>query len=196
MGLVAVGVKEKKVEESCINLSPPKSDNQSSSNFRSPATVLAHGVTINNFNLFADETNNILLQNISEKENLDKVNGIETICQDYFQWLIVQSIVAIDDEGNTFSKPQHKVGTHKQYTGGSIKILEKKFKNIGMLKESKRNTSGTWYSKLKMRHGMKASARFISAGLAISSRTKTIRIEVVIDICRCLARLNTMGGFF
>ena len=65
-----------------------------------------------------------------------------------------------------------------------------------MLKESKRNESGTWYSERKMGHNMKALARFISAGLAISSRTKNIRREVVIDICRYLARLNTIDGFF
>ena len=52
------------------------SDNQSNSDFRSPATVLAHGVVMNNFNMFANETNNTLLQNISEKEMLDKVKGI------------------------------------------------------------------------------------------------------------------------
>ena len=46
-----------------------------------------------------------------------------------------------------------------------------------------------------MDHEMKASVRFVSAGLATSSRTKNIRREVVIDICRYLARLNTMGGF-
>ena len=69
------------------------SDNQSNSDFRSPATVLAHGVVMNNFNMFANETNNTLLQNISEKEILDKVNGIESICQDYCKWLISQSIV-------------------------------------------------------------------------------------------------------
>ena len=51
-----------------------------------------------------------------------------------------------------------------------------------MLKESKRNESGTWYSEIKMGHDMKASARFISAGFAISSSTKNIRREVVIDI--------------
>ena len=47
-----------------------------------------------------------------------------------------------------------------------------------------------------MGHDMKASARFISAGLAISSRTKNIRREVVIDVCRYLARLNIMDRFF
>ena len=65
-----------------------------------------------------------------------------------------------------------------------------------MLKKSKRNESGSWYSEIKMRHDMKVSARFISAGLAISSRTKNIRRKVVTDICRYLARLNTMNGFF
>ena len=60
-----------------------------------------------------------------------------------------------------------------------------------MLKESKRNESGTWYSEMKIGHDMKASAR-----LAISSMTKNIRREVVIDIYRHLARLNTMYGFF
>ena len=190
------GSKRKKVGESRISLSsPPKSDNQSNSDFRSPATVLAHGAAMNNFNMFANETNNTLLQNISEKEILDKVNGIESICQDYCQWLISQSIVTIDDGGNTISKPKHKVGTQKQYIGGTIKFLEKKYKNIEMLKESKRNESGTWYSEMKMGHDMKASARFISAGLAISSRTTNIRREVVIAICRYLARLNTMYRF-
>ena len=65
-----------------------------------------------------------------------------------------------------------------------------------MLKESKRNESETWYSEMKTGHDMKASARFISAGLAISYRTQNIRREIVIDICRYLARLNTMNGFF
>ena len=68
---------------------------------------------MNNFNLFVDEANNILLQNISEKEIMDKNNGIETLCQDYGQWLIAQSIKTIDDEGNCVSKPKHKVGTQK-----------------------------------------------------------------------------------
>ena len=126
---------------------------------------------------------------------MDKNNGIETICQDYCQWLIAQSIVTIDCEGNTISNPKHKVGTQKQYIGGTITFLEKKYKNIEMLKEPKRNESGTWYSEMKMGHDMKVSARFLSAGLAISSRTKNIRREVVIDICRYLARLNTMDGF-
>ena len=85
---------------------------------------------MNNFNLFADETNNILLQIISEKEMLDKANGIETMFQDYYQSLIVQSIVIIDDEGNSVSKPKHKVGTHKQYLSGTIKFLKKTFKNM------------------------------------------------------------------
>ena len=67
---------------------------------------------------------------------------------------------------------------------------------IEMLKESKRNESGFWYSEMKMGHDIKVSARFISAGLVISSRTKNIRREVVIDRCRYLARLNTMDGFF
>ena len=78
------GSKRKKVGESRISLSsPPKSDTQSNSDFRSPATVVVHNTTMNNFNLFADETNNTLLQNISEKEIMDKDNGIETICPDY-----------------------------------------------------------------------------------------------------------------
>ena len=64
-----------------------------------------------------------------------------------------------------------------------------------MLKESKRSESGSWYSEIKIGHDMKALARFISAGLAISSRTKNIRREVVIDMCRYLARLSTMDGF-
>ena len=64
-----------------------------------------------------------------------------------------------------------------------------------MLKESKRNESGTWYSELKMGHGIKASATFLSGGLAILSRTTNIRKKVVIDICRYLAKLNTMDGF-
>ena len=38
-----------------------------------------HGTAMNNFNLFADETNNALLQNISEKEIMDRNDGIETI---------------------------------------------------------------------------------------------------------------------
>ena len=126
---------------------------------------------------------------------MDKNNGKETICQDYCQWLIVQSIVTINDEGNNLSKPKHKVSTQKQYISGTINYFEKKYKSIEILKESKRNESGTWYSEMKMGHDMKASARFISAGLAISSRTKNIRREVVIDICRYLVRLNTMDGF-
>ena len=63
----------KKIRESRINLSPPpKSNNQSNSDFRSPATILAHGTAVNNFNLFADKINNNLLQNILEKEIMDK----------------------------------------------------------------------------------------------------------------------------
>ena len=108
---------KKKVEDSRINLPPPKYDNQSNSDFRSPATALAHEVAMNNFNLFVDETNNTLLHNISEKEIIDKVNGIEMICQEYCQWMIVQSFLTIDDEGNTVSKPKHKVSTQKQYIG-------------------------------------------------------------------------------
>ena len=42
---------------------------------------------------------------------------------------------------------------------------------------------------------MKVSVIFISAGLAISFRIKKFRREVVIDICRYLARLNIMDGF-
>ena len=38
----------------------------------------------------------------------------------------------------------------------------------------KRNESRSWYSKLKMGHVMKAPAKFISAGLVISSRIKTL----------------------
>ena len=110
--------------------------------------------------------------------------------------MIIQSIVTIDDEGNNVSKPKYKVGTQKQYISGTIKFLEKKYKNIEILKESKRNESETWYSEMKMRYDMKASVRFISAGLAISSRTTNVRREVVIDICRYLTRLNTLGGFF
>ena len=92
------GSKRKKVGESRISLSsPPTSDNQSNSDFRSPATFIAHNTAMNNFNLVADETNNTLLQNILEKEIMYKNNGIETICQDYCQWLIVQSIETIDD---------------------------------------------------------------------------------------------------
>ena len=34
---------------------------------------------MNNFNMFIDETNNILLQNISDKEIMDKSNGTEII---------------------------------------------------------------------------------------------------------------------
>ena len=72
--------KRKKVGKTRIDLSSSsKSDNQSNSDFRSLATISAHSSTMNKFNLFADETNNILLQNISEKEILDKVNGTETI---------------------------------------------------------------------------------------------------------------------
>ena len=74
---------------------------------------------------------------------MNKNNGIETICQDYCQQLITQSIVTIDDEGNNVSKPKYKVGTQKQYISGTIKFLEKKYKNKEMLKESKRNESGT-----------------------------------------------------
>ena len=63
--------------------------------------------------MFADETNNTLLQNILEKEIMDRNNGIQTICQDYCQLLIAQSIVTIYDEGNNVSKLKHKVGTQK-----------------------------------------------------------------------------------
>ena len=63
-GISCSGSKRKKVEESRINLSPPKTNNQSNSDFRSPAT--AHRAAMNNFNLFADKTNNTLLPNISE----------------------------------------------------------------------------------------------------------------------------------
>ena len=94
-----------------INLSsPPKSDNQSNSNFRSSVTILVHRVVMNNFNLFANETNNTLIQNISEKEIMGKNNSIETICENCCQWWIAQSIVTIDDEGNNASKYKHKVG--------------------------------------------------------------------------------------
>ena len=41
---------------------------------------------------------------------MDKNNGIETICQDYCQCLIAQSIVTIDDEGNNVSKPNTQSG--------------------------------------------------------------------------------------
>ena len=64
--------------------------------------------------------------------------------------MIAQSIVTIDCEGNTVSNPKHKMDTQKQYINGSIKFLEKKFKNIEILKESKRNESGIWYSDMKM----------------------------------------------
>ena len=67
--------------------------------------------------------------------------------------------------------------TQKQYINGSIKFLEKKFKNIEMLKESNRNESVTWYSEMKIGRDMKISARFISGGLAISSRIKKILEE-------------------
>ena len=60
--------KRKKVEDTCVNLSSSsKSDNQSNSDFRSPATISAHSIAMNNFNLFVDETNNTLLPNMSEK---------------------------------------------------------------------------------------------------------------------------------
>ena len=65
-----------------------------------------------------------------------------------------------------------------------------------MSKESKRNESEIWDSEMKMWHGIKASTIFISAGLAISFRTINIRREIVIDICRYLARLNSMDDFF
>ena len=55
-----------------------------------------------------------------------------------------------DHSGNSFFGC--KSPTQKQYISGSIKFLEKKFKNIEMLKESKRNESGTWYSDMKMGH--------------------------------------------
>ena len=77
-------VKAKKIGGTRINLlSSSKSGNQSNSDFRSPPTISAHSSTMNNFNMFVDETNNTLLQNISEKEILDKSNDIETIFQDY-----------------------------------------------------------------------------------------------------------------
>ena len=57
--------------------------------------------------------------------------------------MIAQSIEAIDDEGNNMSKSKHKVGNQKQYISGTIKFLENKYENIEMLKESKRNESGT-----------------------------------------------------
>ena len=140
---------------------------------------------MNNLNLFTNKTNNILLQNISEKEMFDKVNGIVTMFQYYCQWLIVQYIVTIYDEGNSVSKPKHKVATQKQYLSGTIKCLEKKFKNIEM----------KLVQQTEIGHEIKAPARFISAGLAILQRTKNIGREVVIDICRYLARFNTLDEF-
>ena len=130
----------KKIGETRVNLSSSsKSNNQSNSNLRSPATISVHNSVMNTFNLFADETNNSLLQNISEKEILDKVNGTETMFQDYYQWLIVQSIVPIDDEANIVSKTKHKLSTQRQYLSETIKFLKKKFKSIEMIKETKRN---------------------------------------------------------
>ena len=41
-----------------------------------------------------------------------------------------------------FQNLTHKVGTQKQWIGGTIKYLEKKYTNIEMLKESKKNESG------------------------------------------------------
>ena len=99
--------------------------------------------------------NNTLLRNSSEKEIMDKNNGIGTICQDYCQWLIAQSIVTIDNKGNTVSKHKHKVSTQKQYISGTIKFLEKKYNNIEMSKESKRNESEIWDSEMKMWHDIK-----------------------------------------
>ena len=59
--------------------SSSKSDNQCYSDFRSLATISTHSSAMNNFNMFIDETNNILLQNISDKEIMDKSNGTEII---------------------------------------------------------------------------------------------------------------------
>ena len=97
----------------------------------------------------------------------------------------MQYIVTIYDEGNSVSKPKHKVGTQKQCLSGTIKCLEKKFKNIEM----------KLVQRTEMGHEIKVPARFISAGLAILQRNKNIGREVMIDICRYLAWFNTLDGF-
>ena len=78
------------------------------------------------------------------------------------------------------SNIKHKVGTQKQYLSWIITFLENIFKNIEMLKETKRNKSGSLYSEL----------------ISYIIKDHNIRREIVIDICRYLARLNTLNGFF
>ena len=79
--MVRIGaeVKEKNSKDSYQLLSSSKSNNQYYSDFRSLATISTHSSAMNNFNMFIDETNNILLQNISDKEIMDKSNGTEII---------------------------------------------------------------------------------------------------------------------
>ena len=120
---------------------------------------------------------------------------IKITVYDHISRLLSMTIVAIDEEKNNVSKPNTQVGTMKQYISGKIKFLEKRYKNIEILKERKRSEYRSWYSELKIKCEMKASARFLSVGLAISLRTKNIRIIVLIDVSRDVARLNTFDGF-
>ena len=64
------------------------------------------------------------------------------------------------------SRSKHKVGTQKEGLSGTIKFLEKvqKYRNV----KGNENESGSWNSELKIGHEMKALAKFILAGLAMS----------------------------
>lgn len=62
--------------------------------------------------------------------------------------MITQSIVIIDEKIINEIKLKLKVGTQKKYLSGTIDF-SRKYKNVEMLKVTKRKKSRSWYSEMK-----------------------------------------------